>query len=109
VFSRGFEVSVEELKKRMDDNEDFVLLDIREPFEYEICRLPGAKLIPMGEIPSHLNELEDEKDLIIYCHAGVRSLRVVMWLRQNGFTNAKNLTGGIDAWSCQIDPNVPRY
>jgi adenylyltransferase/sulfurtransferase len=106
---QGFNISVEELKKKIDKKEDFLLLDIREPFEYDICRLPGAKLIPMGEVPSRLNELDDEREMIVYCHAGVRSARVVSWLKQNGFSNAKNLYGGIDAWSCLIDPNVPRY
>lgn len=104
-----FDVSVQELKQKIDNKEDFLLLDIREPFEYDICRLPGAKLIPMGEVPRRLNELDDEREMIIYCHAGVRSARVVYWLKQNGFDNAKNLSGGIDAWSCLIDPSVPRY
>lgn len=109
MFSRSFDIAVEELKMRMDNSDSFLLLDIREPFEYEICRLPGAKLIPMGEIQNHLDELNNQQEVIVYCHAGVRSARVVAWLRQKGFVNAKNLAGGIDAWSCQIDPNVPRY
>ncbi len=109
MFYSGFDISVETLKEKIDKKDDFFLLDIREPFEYDICRLPDATLIPMGEVPSRLNELDNEREMIIYCHAGVRSARVVMWLRQNGFTNAKNLSGGIDAWSCLIDPNVPRY
>lgn len=109
MFFRGFDISVEELKEKMDKKEDFFLLDIREPFEYDICRLPGAKLIPMGEIPSRLSELDSEQEMIVYCHAGVRSARVVSWLKQKGFDKAKNLSGGIDEWSCLIDPSVPRY
>ena len=110
MFLRDWEISVEQLKERLDtQKQDFLLLDIREVFEYEICRLPKTTLIPMGEIPSRLNELDEEQEIIVYCHAGVRSARVVMWLRQNGFSNAKSLAGGIDAWSCLIDPSVPRY
>jgi len=109
MFYRESDISVEELKEKIDKKDEIFLLDIREPFEYDICRLPNSTLIPMGEIPSRLNELNDKQEMIVYCHAGVRSARVVAWLRQNGFTNAKNLSGGIDAWSCLIDPNVPRY
>lgn len=109
MFFQEFDVSVKELKEKMNKKEKFLLLDIREPFEYEICCLPGAKLIPMGEIPNRLSELDSENEMIVYCHAGVRSARVVSWLKRNGFERAKNLSGGIDAWSCLIDPSVPRY
>ena len=109
MFANDFDITPQQLKIQLDQSADLMLLDIRELFEYEICRLPGAKLIPMNEIPTRLTELPREQSIVVYCHAGVRSARVVAWLRHQGFDNAQNLAGGIDAWSCEIDPYVPRY
>lgn len=103
-----FECSVQQLKERLDRGDDFVLLDVREPHEFEIARI-GEKLIPLRQIPHRLDELDREKEIVVYCHHGSRSFQATMYLRQQGFTKAKNLTGGIDAWSLVIDPSVPRY
>ncbi len=103
------EIDVHELKRRRDAGEPFELIDVREPAEYEIARIEGAKLIPLGELPSRLDELPRDKDLVLHCHAGVRSAHAVGILQNAGFEHAANLAGGIDAWSVEIDPSVPRY
>jgi molybdopterin/thiamine biosynthesis adenylyltransferase/rhodanese-related sulfurtransferase len=103
------EMSPHELKRRMDAREPFELIDVREPVEYEIARINGAKLIPLGEIGERLSELQRERPIIVHCHSGKRSAQAVGMLQQHGFTKVYNLEGGIDAWSDQIDPNVPKY
>ena len=103
------EMSPHELKRRMDAGEPLELIDVREPFEYEIARIDGAKLIPLGEIAERLVELEREQPIIVHCHSGKRSAQAVRLLQQRGFAKVYNLEGGIDAWSEQIDPNVPQY
>ena len=102
-------MSPHELKRRMDAGDPFELIDVREPFEYEIARIDGAKLIPLGEIAERLDELEREQPIIVHCHSGKRSAQAVRLLQQRGFAKVYNLEGGIDAWSEQIDPNVPQY
>ena len=87
-----------------------LLLDVREPWEATTASIAGAKLIPMGDIPSRAHaELDPDQPIIVLCHHGARSLSVTMWLRREGFDFAQSLAGGIDAWSCTIDPSVPRY
>ena len=102
-------MSPPELKRRMDSGEPFELIDVREPFEYEIARINGARLIPLGEINERLGELSEEQTIVVHCHSGKRSAQAARLLQQRGFTNVYNLEGGIDAWSDQIDPNVPKY
>src|SRR5437762_644880 len=102
-------ISVQELKGKMDAREAFELIDVREPFEYEIARIDGAKLIPLGEIGERFGELQEEQPIIVHCHSGQRSAQAVRLLRQRGFTKVYNLEGGIDAWSDQIDSSVPKY
>ena len=102
-------ISVQELKGKMDAGEAFELVDVREPFEYEIARIDGAKLIPLGEIGERFGELQEEQPIIVHCHSGQRSAQAVRLLRQRGFTKVYNLEGGIDAWSDQIDSSVPKY
>ena len=102
-------ISVGELKRRVDAGEPFTLLDVREPFEFELARIPGATLIPLGELRERHREIAPRGDLIVQCHSGVRSARAVEFLRAAGFTDVFNLEGGIDAWSAEIDPTVPRY
>ncbi len=105
-----FEISPSEIKAKLDSGEPLRLIDVREPFEYAICRIEGAQLIPMRSIPQHLNELDDDGPaIVVYCHHGVRSLSVVDWLRSQGIENCRSMAGGIDLWSAQIDPAVPRY
>lgn len=102
------ELTVRELKERMDRGEELFLLDVRETYEYELANLKGH-LIPMRQLKTRLGELDPTKEMIVYCHVGGRSARAVEFLRQNGFSRARNLQGGIDAWSIEIDPSVPRY
>src|SRR5438094_2247084 len=102
-------ISVQELKRRMDAIEDFELIDVREPFEFEIARINGAKLIPLGEIAERADELQREQPVVVHCHSGRRSAQAVRLLQQRGFANVYNLEGGIDAWSDLIDPSVPKY
>jgi adenylyltransferase/sulfurtransferase len=102
-------MSAHELKQKMDAREAFELIDVREPFEYEIARIDGAKLIPLGEIAERADELQREQTIVVHCHSGGRSAEAVRLLQQRGFTNVYNLEGGIDAWSDQIDPSVPKY
>src|SRR5438067_5535050 len=103
------EMSPHELKRRMDAGEPLELIDVREPFESEIARIEGAKLIPLGEITERLDELNRERPIVVHCHSGKRSAQAARLLQQRGFGNVYNLEGGIDAWSDQIDPNVPKY
>jgi rhodanese-related sulfurtransferase len=105
------DIDVRSVKQLRDDGAKFVLLDCREPSEVATARIDGSITIPMREIPSRLAELEPHKTgrIVIHCHHGGRSLRVAQFLRQQGFDQAQNLAGGIDAWSLEIDPTVPRY
>ena len=103
------EATVEELKTRLDRQDPFLLLDVREPREFEICRIPGSVLIPLNELPSRLSELEGRGEMIVHCRSGVRSGKAVRLLRESGFGGARNLTGGILAWIDQIDPSLPKY
>ena len=102
-------LSVNELKRKMDAREAFKLVDVREPFEYEIARIDGAQLIPLGEIAERAGELQREQQIVVHCHSGTRSAQAVRLLQHRGFNNVYNLEGGIDAWSDQIDPSVPKY
>jgi rhodanese-related sulfurtransferase len=103
-----FEITVEELKTKLDQKETLQLIDCREVDEYAISNI-GGKLIPMREIPQHLQDFDADNDLIIMCRTGSRSAMVTQFLRQNGFPNAQNLKGGIYAWNERIDPSVPKY
>ena len=105
------DMTVEELKAKLDRKEDFVFLDVREPFEYEIARIPGTQLIPLGQLESRLAELETckDKEIVAHCKLGGRSRRALELLKSKGFKHLKNVSGGIDAWALRIDPSVPRY
>jgi rhodanese-related sulfurtransferase len=106
------ETSVDEVKQRLAAGE-IVLLDCREPFEYQTARIGDTELIPMREIPGRLSHIaglaESAQALVVYCHHGVRSLNVAHWLRGQGVENVQSMAGGIDHWSSVIDPGVPRY
>jgi molybdopterin/thiamine biosynthesis adenylyltransferase/rhodanese-related sulfurtransferase/molybdopterin converting factor small subunit len=105
----GFDISVQELKRRMDEGRPLTLLDVRNPQEYEIARIPGAVLIPLHELQDRLGELDTAASLVVHCHHGPRSTQAVHFLRRMGFSRAVNLAGGIDAWSLDVDPSVPQY
>jgi rhodanese-related sulfurtransferase len=105
-----YEITAEEVKAKLDAAESFTLLDVREPWEFETARISGAKLMPMGDVPTRAHqELDPEEHVVVVCHHGVRSMNVTVWLRQQGFEKAQSLRGGIDAWSRRVDANVPVY
>jgi sulfur-carrier protein adenylyltransferase/sulfurtransferase len=103
------ETTVTDLKRKMDAKEDFFLLDVREPNEYKIGKIPGSTLIPLGEVPKRVSEIPRDKEIIVHCKMGGRSAKAAAFLRQQGYTRVKNLKGGILAWSDTIDPSVPKY
>ena len=103
------QISVRELERRMKTGRPFFLLDVREPFEFEMARIDGANLIPLGELPARAQELDRDKEIFVFCHSGVRSERAAEFLRSAGFSRVANVAGGIDAWSEEVDPAVPRY
>ena len=103
------ETTVRELKARIDGGQSPVILDVREPPEAAICRLPGARLIPLGELARRLGELDRGAEIVVHCKSGARSAKAVALLREKGFTRASNLTGGILSWINEIDPSLPRY
>lgn len=103
------EISVIEAAKLLQSDPNACLLDVREPVELEICRIKGAIHIPMGTIPDRQDELPKDKTIIIFCHHGMRSRSVQDYLEAKGFDNLINLAGGIDAWSKQVDPEIPQY
>jgi rhodanese-related sulfurtransferase len=103
------EIAPGDLRSKVDRGEQFVLLDVREPEEVAIVRLPGSVHIPMGEVPGRLHELDPDKETIVYCHHGVRSLRVANFLAQRDFEHVMSLAGGIDAWAVEIEPRMQRY
>jgi len=107
--SRDWEISARELMDRLARGESPTVIDVREPHEFEIARLPGATLIPLNTLPARLAELDTSREIVLHCHHGQRSMRALEFLRSSGFRKLKNLKGGIDAWSKDVDPSVPRY
>jgi len=103
------EISVEELKRRLDAGESLQLLDVREPWECAIVSLPAAQQIPLQQLPQRLKELSSEREVIAMCKSGGRSRRAAQFLQSAGFGQVANLTGGIDAWIEEIDPTLPSY
>jgi adenylyltransferase/sulfurtransferase len=103
------EISVFELKAKLDARQDFLLLDVREPYEYDIARIPGAKLIPLGELPSRMSELDSAQEIALHCKTGRRSAQALRALRDAGFSKLANVHGGIEAWANEVDPTVPKY
>jgi sulfur-carrier protein adenylyltransferase/sulfurtransferase len=102
------EITVEELKQKLDAKQDVVVLDVREPWEFQICNI-GGRLIPMTELQARVGELDPDAEIVVHCHAGTRSARAVAWLRSQGFEDVKNLRGGITAWAEKIDPKMAKY
>jgi len=103
------EITCVDLKKRIDAKKPFVLIDVREPHEFQISRIPGSTLIPLGDVPKRWQEIPSDQEIIIHCKAGVRSAKALIFLQQQGYQNLLNLKGGIDAWSEEVDPSLPRY
>jgi len=103
------EITPADVKARMDRGEKLVLVDVREPWEHQLCRIEGAMFVPLGSLAASLQTLPDVDELICYCHHGMRSLDAAAWLRSQGIEKAKSLAGGIERWSLEVDPKVPRY
>jgi rhodanese-related sulfurtransferase len=105
------EISAREVAARLaSESAGLVLLDVREPWEFQTAKIAGSKLMPMGEVPSRVfQEVDPEAHIVTVCHSGVRSLNVAVWMRNQGFENVQSLSGGIDSWSREVDPAVPRY
>lgn len=105
----NIEITPGEVKSMMERGEKFLLVDVREKWEFETSWIDGAVLVPMREIPSNLAKFEEADNIVLFCHHGIRSLDAAAWLRSQEIPGAKSMAGGIDRWSAEIDPNVPRY
>ncbi len=104
------EITATELNKAREEGEDIQLIDVRQPDEYAFAKIAGAKLIPLGEIISRMDEIDENRDTVIHCKMGGRSARAIEALQRAGFKgNLRNLRGGITAWSNEVDPKVPKY
>jgi rhodanese-related sulfurtransferase len=104
------EITIDQLKQHLASPTPPLLLDVREQWEYDTAHIDGATLIPMNEIPARaFKELDEDSPILVLCHHGARSMSVAVWLRNQGFEQAQSVSGGIDAWSRNIDPIVPRY
>ena len=103
------EIQPQEVKQRLERGEKFMLVDVRNDWEHEICRIEGAELMPLSDLTTHLPKMEAAEDVVLYCHHGRRSLDAVAWLRGQGVAQARSMAGGIERWSLEIDPKVPRY
>jgi rhodanese-related sulfurtransferase len=100
-----------ELKAWLDDatREPPLLVDVRQPWEYETCRIDGSTLVPMASISAHLGEIDPSREVVVICHHGVRSYHAARFLEHNGYTRVTNLTGGVDAWAKEVDTAMPTY
>lgn len=108
----ALEITPQDVAARLTKEQPPVLIDVREPQEFALCRIEGSQLVPMNTVPAELQRLEslaDGGDIVALCHHGVRSLQVVYWLRQQGLENCFSMSGGIDRWSLEVDPSLPRY
>jgi len=102
------QITVKELKRRIDAGENVYILDVREPWEYVIAHI-GGRLIPQDEVPQRLAEIDRNREVIVHCHSGIRSQQIAELLKRSGYPRVANLAGGINAWSEEIDPKVPKY
>ena len=107
--NNALEITSVELKQRLDRGDKLTLIDVREPNEYQICRIPGTSLIPLGEIPRRYAELNKDEEIVVHCKMGGRSAKAADFLRQNGFNRVLNLKGGILDWIDKVDPSQPKY
>jgi len=105
----NIEITPREVRDLLARDPKVLFVDVREQWEYDTARIAGSVLIPLGEIPSNLQRLENAEQVVFFCHHGMRSLDAVAWLRSQGVEGAQSMTGGIERWSTEIDPNVPRY
>jgi len=104
------EITATELKQQLDNRRDFQIIDVREPFEFEIARIAGTRLIPLGQVAARMSEIDQSRETVVHCKAGVRSAKAIAALKEAGFQGRLiNLKGGITAWSDEVDPTVPKY
>ena len=103
------EISVHELKRKLDQGDPLLLIDVREPDEHQIVHLEEATLIPINDLPQQMDQLDPNHEIVLHCHHGMRSMQAAYYLYQNGFQNVKSLAGGIDQWAVEIDPMLNRY
>jgi rhodanese-related sulfurtransferase len=105
------QISPHELAKHFANSQPVVLIDVRQPWEHQVAALPGSLLIPLNELAQRSREIaaDTPTSIVVYCHHGIRSLSAAAFLERLGFSNVHSLSGGIDAWSCEVDPSVPRY
>ncbi len=103
------DITCAELKNHMDRGDNIVLLDVRNPDEYDFCKIAGSTLMPLNELPTRFKELSKDSAIVAQCRSGGRSAKAAAFLREQGFPNVANLTGGILAWSDQVDPSIPKY
>lgn len=109
ISDSEFEITPEGLRKQMEEGVPVILIDVREPWEHEIAKIEGSVLIPLGDLERRVNSLPRDKEIVVYCHHGIRSSHAAQFLRERGFKGARTLAGGINAWSRKIDQKVPRY
>ncbi|KAF0250592.1 MAG: adenylyltransferase and sulfurtransferase [bacterium] len=109
LVAGDYEITPQELKEKFDKSQDILVLDVRELAEYEICRIPNATLVPIGELFEKLTELDKNTEIVVYCKLGIRTSRAIHMLRDAGFNKAKGLIGGINLWAQKIDTDMPRY
>jgi len=105
----GAEITPEQLKKRIDAGEDLFVLDVRNPNEFQICRIPGTTLVPLPELPNRFAEVPKDREVVVHCKSGMRSAKAIEFLKSQGYSRLQNLTGGILAWAEKVDPGMPRY
>lgn len=103
------QIAPQELKQKIDQGTAPLVIDVREPWEAQLCAIEGAKLVPLNTLPGNMALFAEVEEIVIYCHHGMRSLNAAAWLRSQGIDGARSLTGGIERWSVEIDPRVPRY
>jgi rhodanese-related sulfurtransferase len=103
------QIAPQELKQKIDQGAPPLVIDVREPWEAQVCSIEGSKLVPLNTLPANMALFADAEEIVIYCHHGMRSLNAAAWLRSQGIDGARSLTGGIERWSTEIDPRVPRY
>ena len=106
---QGWEIAPKELEQLLKNGQDVTVIDVREPHEWDICHIEGAKLVPLSEFTAHLHELNSADHLVLHCRSGARSWKALQLLREAGFTKVKNLKGGILAWAEDVDPTMPTY
>jgi rhodanese-related sulfurtransferase len=105
----NIEMTPREVSARRERGDKFLFVDVREKWEYEAAHIDGSVLIPLREIPAHLERFRSEADIVFFCHHGVRSVDAAAWLRSKGVAGARSMAGGIDRWTTEVDPLVPRY